>query len=84
MQDQRNEKELEDNVSAEHRDQAVLHMLFGHSPWSVDEIVRELDGNRLGTSDSIGRLAGAGLVHRVGEFVYPTRAARRMDEIENP
>jgi len=30
---------------------------------------------------AVSALAGAGLVHRLGDFVIPTRAARRSDEL---
>ncbi len=84
MQDQRIEEEqVEDRVSDRDHDKWVLHLLLDYSPWTVDEIVHELDGNRLAACDAITRLAGAGLVNRLGEFVFVARAARRADEIEN-
>lgn len=65
-------------------DKAVLHILLDNQwLWSVEEIVREVGGDRIGVGDAVARLAGAGLVHRIGEFVFPTRTARRADEIEN-
>jgi hypothetical protein len=48
--------------------------------WSIDEIGLELD-DRLATSDAVTRLAAAGLLHRLGDFVFPTRAARRAGEL---
>jgi predicted transcriptional regulator len=81
MQGQRIEEEqVEDCVSDQHRDQAVLHLLLDYSPWTVDELVRELDNHRTGVRDSLGRLAGAGLIHRLGEFVFVSRAGRLADE----
>ena len=50
-------------------------------PWTVEEVGRELAGPN-DVIDGVGRLARAGLVHRFGEFVFPTRAARRAGEIE--
>jgi predicted transcriptional regulator len=66
-----------------HTDVVVLGiMLHDESwPWSVDEIGRELQDHAR-AEDSIRRLAEHGLVHRLGEFVFPTRAARRGAEIE--
>jgi len=69
-------------MSEEQRDNGVLTiMLCGRSwPWSVEELEREIH-NRGEAVDAVARLAGAGLVHRLGEFVFPTRAARRADEL---
>jgi hypothetical protein len=50
-------------------------------PWTVEEIGRELESPN-DVIDGVGRLDRAGLVHRIGEFVFPTRAARRAGEIE--
>jgi predicted transcriptional regulator len=84
MQDQPIEEErVEDRLSEEDHDKCVLHLLLDYSPWTVSEIVRELDGNRLAACDAITRLAGAGLVNRLGQFVFVARTARRADEIEN-
>jgi hypothetical protein len=71
-----------DNVSEEDRDDCVLSlMLVGASwPWTVDEIACELD-RPIGATDSVDRLSRAGLLHRFGPFVFPTRAARRAEEI---
>jgi hypothetical protein len=49
-------------------------------PWSVDEIIREY-GDRGNAIDALARLHGVGLIHRMGEFVWATRAALRADEI---
>lgn len=63
------------------REKTVLALLLQDPfPWTVEEIGRELDSQRYAV-DSVASLAGAGLVHRLGEFVFPTRAARRSDEL---
>jgi hypothetical protein len=49
-------------------------------PWSVEEIAREY-GNHGDTIDALSRLYAAGLIHRLGEFVWATRAAIRADEV---
>ena len=48
--------------------------------WGVDEIAREI-GDPVGAQDAVARLTAAGLVHRIGEFVFATRSARRAGEI---
>jgi hypothetical protein len=50
-------------------------------PWSLDEIAREL-GDKADAIDSVHRLVDTGLLHRIGDFVFPTRPARRAAEIE--
>ena len=76
------DEEFDDNVGEEDRDRCVLGLMLVDSPWpwTVDEIACELH-TLIGAADSVGRLAGAGLIHRLGEFVFPTRAARRADQI---
>lgn len=49
--------------------------------WSMEEIVRML-GDRVNAIDSVNRLVVVGLVHRIGEFVFSTLAARRAEELE--
>ena len=82
MQDQRNETK-EDRFSEAERERAVLELMLDDPyPWTVDEIAREISGERLDAADAVARLQGSGLAHRLGEFVFPTRAARRADTIE--
>jgi hypothetical protein len=72
----------EHRTSEEQRDSSVLNLLFCNAswPWSVAEIARELQ-DQDGTVDAVVRLTEAGLVHRLGEFVFPTRTARRANEL---
>ncbi len=44
--------------------------------WSVEEIELELE-DKLAVTDALMRLQRSGLVHRYGELVLITRAARR-------
>jgi hypothetical protein len=60
-------------------DGAILDMLLHDEPqgvWSVEEVARALD-DALAAADAIARLHAAGLVHRLGDFVFATRAAVR-------
>jgi predicted transcriptional regulator len=62
-------------------DSAVLGLLVDldcHRPWSEQEIASEVGEN---VTDSLNRLHGAGLIHRLDEFVWASRAAVVADEI---
>jgi hypothetical protein len=68
-------------------DEALLGLLVHDHPglWSVDELCRSLTSSAqtaasgevetCDTEDAIERLFAAGLIHRVGGFVFATRAA---------
>ncbi len=63
-------------------DGIVIGLLFdGSWPWSIEELAREFN-SRQRVEESVRRLAESGLAHRLGEFVFPTRAARRAVEID--
>ncbi len=66
----------------EELDSLVLGLLLEGASWlwSVDEIGRELD-DRVEVQDAVARLATAGLLHRLGEFVFASRSARRAGEL---
>jgi hypothetical protein len=84
MQDQRKrDASPTDGLSEEHIDSAVLDcVLLGETwPWSLDEIAREL-GDATSAEDAVRRLVQAGLAHRLGDFVFPTRTARRAAQLE--
>jgi predicted transcriptional regulator len=62
-------------------DSAILGLLTletSHRPWAVEEIAREM---RRDVTDSLNRLDGGGLIHRLDGFVWATRAAVMADEI---
>lgn len=63
------------------RERCVLYLLF-HDPCPVTiaELGREL-GDESNAADAVAALAAAGLVHRFGDFVITTRAARRSDAL---
>jgi len=71
------------NSDPEQVDSAVLGLLLApdsERPWSDEEIAREI-GDKVATIDSLARLAGAGLVHRLTGFVWASRAALHGDAL---
>jgi hypothetical protein len=71
---------LEDPDALEH---VTLHLLLDSvcSPiWTMAEIARVLR-SRPRAEDSVAALQDAGLVHRVGDFVFPTQSAIRFGHI---
>jgi hypothetical protein len=64
---------------------AILGLLLNFdagSIWSVDELVRQLGSSRLDVIDGLAELAASGLVHRIDDFVFATRAASSFDRLE--
>jgi hypothetical protein len=64
---------------------AILGLLLNFdagSLWSLEEVVRQLSASRLAVVDGLASLQAAGLVHRVGDFVFATRAASSFDRLE--
>jgi len=59
-------------------DRSAIHLLADpDQPWSEEEIIRELTGvDRTRLVDSLARLRGKGVIHRLHEFAFITRAAR--------
>lgn len=49
-------------------------------PWSEQEIARMV-GDPVLAADSLGRLARAGLIHRLDGFVFASRAALHADQV---
>jgi hypothetical protein len=66
---------------------ALIRLLTGeHGSWSLAELEREvggMHGNPTEVVDAIANLYAWGLVHVNGEFVSPTRAAVRMEELHS-
>lgn len=56
-------------------DREIMDFLLVDRPglWSEGEIAREL-GDEIAAQDGIGRLARAGLVHRLDGFVFASRS----------
>ncbi len=69
-------------LSEDEIDNTVVSFLLDKPwwPWSLDEIAREL-GDRPDAEDAVARLTGTGLVHRIGDFAFPTRSLRRASEL---
>jgi hypothetical protein len=82
MHEQPNRRPAERDATV---DGAVLGLLLhgeARGPWSIDEVVREIAAaEQITAIDSLTRLHGAGLVHRLGDFVFATRAAVEFDAI---
>lgn len=67
----------------DHTDGVILSLLLdsdSQRPWTVQEVGREL-GDTEDAADGLRRLVGAGLVHRLHDFVFAARAALRADQI---
>jgi hypothetical protein len=74
MRDERTPTPAEEDTTT---DSAVLGLLLdpgSERPWSREELAREI-GDEIATADSLGRLDGAGLIHRLDGFVWASRAA---------
>lgn len=67
----------------DHTDGVILEALLdddAQRPWTVDEVASEIE-DPTAASDSLGRLARAGLIHRCDGFVFASRAALRAAQI---
>lgn len=64
---------------------AILGLLLNFdagSIWAVEELVRQLSAPRLDVFDGLAELVASGLVHRIGDFVFATRAASSFDRLD--
>lgn len=73
MHDQASRTAVEQDAAT---DREIMDFLLIDRPglWSEGEIAREL-GDEIAAEDGIGRLARAGLVHRLDGFVFAARSA---------
>jgi hypothetical protein len=67
---------------ADHLDFIVLETIIDPCAglWSAAEVQQALGGD-IDVEDSITRLHGIGLIHKLGEFIFPTRAAARSHDL---
>jgi hypothetical protein len=71
----------DDRRSAE---SAILGLLLNFdagSIWAVEEVVRQLSAPRLEVVDGLAELEAGGLIHRIGDFVFASRAASSFDRL---
>ena len=63
-------------------DRAIIDALIDDpGPWAVDDLKREFL-NPLAVEDSLNRLVGVGMVHRLGDgFVFASRTAKQAAAI---
>jgi hypothetical protein len=66
----------------DHTDKVLLeYLLLSKWPWSVEELGRKIN-DPTDAEDAVARLHAEGLVHRLGDFVFPSRAALRSVHLE--
>jgi hypothetical protein len=85
MQDQPSRERISPQEEDNQVEDIVLRlMLDDDTPglWSVGEIALAL-GDEIKAADAIIRLHAAGLIHRQGEFLWPTRPAARALELND-
>jgi hypothetical protein len=64
---------------------AILGLLLNFdsgSLWSVEEVVRQLSASRLEVVDGLASLEAAGLINRLDDYVFASRAASSFDRLE--
>lgn len=77
-------KPISEAQKAKDDESFVLAMLLDadyQRPWSIDEVLREYR-DPVAAKDALDNLQGSGLIHRLGDFVFATRAAVRAEEIK--
>jgi hypothetical protein len=72
MHDQRTPAEQDDVA-----DRSIMDVLIDDpGPWAVEELQREFLAP-IAVLDSLNRLAGVGMIHRLDGFVFATRTAKQ-------
>jgi hypothetical protein len=84
---------VEPGTAEDSLDEALLGLLVHDHPglWSLHELTRSLTSSAQtadgceppahDTEDAIERLYAAGLIHRIGQFVFATRAAHSAQRL---
>jgi hypothetical protein len=80
MQDETSRASRPERGDVRHVVLALLLAEEDQRPWLPSEIELEI-GDRVSTVDALHQLYAEGLVHRLGEFVFATRAAVNMERI---
>ena len=83
MRDERTPRPADEPVSHDVLEHGVLHLVLARHPAQLrlDELVRAVGEDELLVNDAVANLVVDGLLHRHGDFVVPTRAALRFDEL---
>ncbi len=70
--------EADNRMHFEELDGVILNLLIGsHSPWTVEEVVREVGEPEYAVTDATGRLTRAGMIHRIdGDYLVPSVSGR--------
>lgn len=78
MREQRTPAPCEEDETVDRT--VMLILLDREQPWprSIEDLGRELGQD---PSDSVARLKGAGLLYTLAQFVWPTRAAVRAEQL---
>jgi hypothetical protein len=82
MQDQTSPRDAAAELDQVER--VVLHLLLETETagvWSEHEVAQAI-GSDVQAAHALVSLHSSGLIHRLEEFVFPTRAARRFNQLE--
>jgi predicted transcriptional regulator len=83
MRDQRIPDPAEEPLAQDALEHAALVIVLDRRHLHIDELARELGDPPDRVEVAVAALVGAGLLHRHDEFVLPTRAAVRFDELRS-
>ncbi len=81
MRDQPIHSQADEPLPQDVLEHAVLTLILERRHLHIDELVRELGEPADDVGVAVTALVAAGLLHRHDDFVFPTRAAIRFDEL---